>query len=70
MEEYSKEFLRLAGYAVDMMDWYFTIITFITGLGTTFAGMPTTGLTLEEVMELAKEIEQKLIRQGVMPDYY
>ena len=37
---------------------------------TAFAGMPTAGLTLESVIELAKEIELRLIRQGVMPDLY
>ena len=53
----------MARYAVDMMmGQYFAITTFITGLGATFIGMPAIGLTLEEVMELAKEIEQRLIR--------
>ena len=32
--------------------------------------MPNTGLTLDSVIELAKEIELILIRQGVMLDYY
>ena len=58
MEEYSRECFILARYIVDlMMDRYFAITTFVTSLGTAFTGMPTTGLTLEEVMELAKEIE-------------
>ena len=53
-----------------MRDQYFAITTYVIGLGSAFAGMPTTGLTLEAVMELAREIEQRLIRQGVMPNYY
>ena len=58
MEEYSRECFILARYIVDlMMDRYFAITTFITGLGTAFARMPTTGLTLVEVVELAKKIE-------------
>ena len=32
--------------------------------------MTTTGLTLESVIELVKEIESRLIRQEVMPDFY
>ena len=32
--------------------------------------MPTAGLTLKAVIELAKGIELRLIRQGVMPDLY
>ena len=53
-----------------MRDQYLTVTTYITGLDYAFAGMPTTGLTLESVTELAKEIELRLIRQGVMPDFY
>ena len=53
-----------------MRDQYFTVTTYVTGLGSAFARMPTTGLTLESVIELAKEIELRLIRQGVMPDLY
>ena len=71
MENYIREFLRLIRYAEDLIrDQYFTITTYVTGLGFAFAGMPTTGLTLEAVIELAKEIELKLIRQRVMPDLY
>ena len=53
-----------------MRDQYFTITTYGTGLGSTFAEMPTTGLTLESVIELAKEIELRLVRQRVMSDFY
>ena len=53
-----------------MRDQYFSIATHITSVRTTFIGMPTAGLTLEAMIELAKEIEQRLIRQGVIPDYY
>ena len=53
-----------------MGDQYFAVTTYVTGLGSAFTGMPTTGLTLKFVIELAKEIELRLIRQGVMPDYY
>ena len=71
VEEYTKEFLRLSQYAEDLMrDQYFTITTYVIGLGSAFAGMPIIGLTLESVIELAKEIELRLIKQGVMPDYY
>ena len=71
VEEYTREFLRLSRYVEDMMrDQYFAITTYITGLGFAFAGMPTIGLTLESVIEFAKEIELRLIRQGVMPDFY
>ena len=63
VEEYTREFLRLSRYVEDMMrDLYFAITTYITGLGFAFAGMPTTGLTLESVIELAKEIGLRLIR--------
>ena len=71
VEEYTREFLRLSRYAEDLMrDQYFAVTTYVTGLGSTFARMPTAGLTLESVIELAKEIELRLIRQGVMPDFY
>ena len=53
-----------------MRDQYFVVTTYVTGLGSTFIGMPTIGLTLESLIELAKEIELKLIRQGVMPYFY
>ena len=61
MEEYTREFFRLS---------HFAIITYVTSLGIAFVGMPTTRLTLESVIELAKKIELRLIRQGVMPDSY
>ena len=71
VEDYTREFLRLSRYAEDLIrDQYFAVTTYVTALGSAFAGMPTTGLTLESVIELAKEIELKLIRQGVMPDSY
>ena len=53
-----------------MRDQYFAVTTYVTGLGSAFAGIPTVGLTLESVIELAKEIELRLIRQGAMPDSY
>ena len=63
MEEYTRDFFRLARYVKDMMrDQYFAITTYVTSLGTSFTGMPIVGLTLEEVMKVAKEIEQRLIR--------
>ena len=71
MEDYTREFLRLSWYAEDLMrDQYFAVTTYVTGLGSAFTGMPTVGLTLESVIELAKEIELRLIRQGAMPDSY
>ena len=71
MKEYTREFFRLSCYAEDIMrDQYFAITTYVTGLGTIFTGMPMAGLTLEAVMELAKEIEQRLIRQGIILGYY
>ena len=71
VEDYTREFLRLSRYAEDLMrDQYFAVTTYIIGLGSAFAGMPTAGLTLESVIDLAKEIELRLIRQGVMPDSY
>ena len=71
VEDYTREFLRLSRYVEDLMrDQYFTVTTYVTGLGSAFAGMPTVGLTLESVIELAKEIKLRLIRQGVMPDSY
>ena len=71
VEDYTREFLRLSRYAEDLMrDQYFAVTTYVTGLGFAFAGMPTAGLTLESVIELAKEIELRLIRQGAMPDSY
>ena len=71
VEDYTREFLRLSRYAEDLMrDQYFAVTTYVTGLGSAFAGMPTAGLTLESVIELAKEIELRLIRQGAMPDSY
>ena len=61
----------LSRYTEDLMrDQYFAVSIYITGLGSAFAEMPTAGLTLESVIELAKEIELRLIRQGVMPDLY
>ena len=51
-------------------DQYFIVTTYVTSLGSVFVGMPTVGLDLEAVTELAKEIELRLIRQGVMPDFY
>ena len=71
VEEYIREFLRLSRYIEDLMrDQYFIVTTYVTGLGSTFARMPTAGLTLESVIELAKEIELRLIKQGAMPDSY
>ena len=71
VEEYTRGFFRLSRYAEDIMrDQYFAITTYVTGLGSAFSGMPTVGLTLEVVMELAREIEQRLIRQGFILDYY
>ena len=71
MENYIREFLRLSRYAEDLIrDQYFAVTTYVTGLGFAFARMPTAGLTLEVVIELAKGIELRLIRQGVMPDLY
>ena len=71
VEDYIREFLRLSRYAEDLMkDQYFAVSTYVTGLGSAFAGMPTARLTLESMIELAKEIELRLIRQGVMPDLY
>ena len=71
VEDYTRELLMLSRYTEDLMrDQYFAVTTYITGLGSTFTGMPTAGLTLESVIELAKEIELMLIRQEVMPDLY
>ena len=53
-----------------MRDQYFAVTTYITRLDYAFIGMPTTGVTLEYVIELAKEIELRLIIQGVMTDFY
>ena len=53
-----------------MRDQYFIVTTYVIGLGSALAGMSTTGMTLEYVIELAKEIELRLIRQGVIPDFY
>lgn len=70
VEDYTREFLRLGRYAKDLMrDQYFTVMTYVTGLSPTFAGMLTTGLNLETVIEMAKEIELRLVRQGAMPDF-
>ena len=71
VENYIREFLRLIQYAEDLIrDQYFAVTTYVTSLGFAFAGMPTAGLTLEAVIQLAKGIELRLIRQGVMPDLY
>ena len=71
VEDYTREFLRLSWYAEDLMrGQYFAVTTYVTSLGSAFAGMPIAGLTLESVIELAKEIELMLIRQEVMPDLY
>ena len=71
VEDYTREFLRLSRYAEDLMrGQYFAVTIYVTGLGFAFAGMPTEGLTLESVIELAKEIELRLISQGAMPDFY
>ena len=71
IEEYTREFLRLSRHAEDLMrDQYFAVTTYVTGLGSIFSGMPISGLTLESVIELAKEIELRLIRQGAIPDSY
>lgn len=48
-----------------MRDQYFSITTYVTGFGTAIVEMPTIGLTLEEVMEFAKDIEYRFIREGV-----
>ena len=53
-----------------MRDQYFVVTTYVTRLGYAFIGIPTTGLTIKSIIELAKEIELRLIRQGVMPDFY
>ena len=53
-----------------MRDQYFAVTTYVTGLSSAFTGMPTAGLTLDSVIELAKEIELRLISQGAMPDFY
>ena len=53
-----------------MRQQYFTITTYIAGLGSAFAGIPTIGLTLESVIELVKEIELRLVIQGVIPNFY
>ena len=51
-------------YAEDLMrDYYFAVTTYITGLVSAFARMPTISLTLESVIELAKEIELRLAKQ-------
>ena len=71
VEDYTREFLRLSRYVEDLMrDQYFAVTTYVTSLGSAFAGMPIAGLTMESVVELAKEIELRLIRQGAMPDSY
>ena len=71
LEEYTREFLKLSRYAKDMIrDQYITVTTYVTSLGSIFAGIPTTGLSLEAMTELAKEIKLRLIRQGVMPNFY
>ena len=71
VEEYTREFFILSRCAEDMIrDQYFTITIYVTSLGTAFTEMPIIGLTLEKVMKLDKEIEQRLIRQEVIPDYY
>ena len=44
-----------------MRDQYFAVTTYVTGLGSAIAGMPTAGLTLESVIKLAKKIELRLI---------
>lgn len=70
VEDYTREFLRLGRYAEDLMrDQYFVVTTYVTGLGPAFAGMLTTGLNLESVIEMAKEIELRLVRQGAMLDF-
>ena len=53
-----------------MRDQYFTVTTYVTRLDSALAGMPTIGLTFESVIELAKEIKLKLIRQRVMLNFY
>ena len=71
VEEYMSEFLRMGRYAEDLMrDEYFTVTIYVIGLGSAFTGMATIGLTLEFVIELAKKIELRLVRQGAMPDFY
>ena len=68
VEDYTREFLKLSQYAEDLMrDQHFAVTTYVTGLGSAFAGMPIAGLTLKSVIELAKKIELRLIKQRVMP---
>ena len=63
IEEYTSEFLRLGRYAEDLMrDQYFAVTTYVTGLGSAFVGMAMAGLTLDSVIELAREIELRLVR--------
>ena len=63
IEEYTGELFILSHHAEDIMrDQYFAITSYVIGLGTAFVEMHTTSLNLEEMMELAKEIEQRLIR--------
>ena len=70
VEDYTREFLRLSRYAEDLMrGQYFAVTIYVTGLSSAFAGMPTEGLTLESVIELAKEIELRLISQGAKPNF-
>ena len=70
VEEYTSEFLRLGKYVEDLMrDQYFAVTTYVTGLGPVFVGMATADLTLDSVIELAREIELRLVRQGAMPDF-
>ena len=70
VKEYTSEFLKLGRYAENLMcNQYFAVTIYVTGLGSVFACIATADLTLESVIELAREIELRLVRQGVMPDF-
>ena len=66
-----REFLRLLRHAPDVRDGERRAVDlFVTGLGSAYVSMHTEGHNLERVIEEARILERRHIRQGTIADPY
>ena len=71
MEEYTKKFYRLAHHTEDVRrDKYRAIDLYVIGLRPTYIGIRTEDHTLERVVEEARLLERRHVRQGTISDPY
>ena len=71
VKEYTREFFRLSHYATDVVhDVPRAVELYVFGLGPEFMVIRPEGRGLESVVEEARQVERRHIRNGTMPDPY